>query len=152
MKLSVIVSYRASQLPKELLDASEVVIVTSESSAVEAESFRQLCRASESAEDTRWSRALSRLGPKQAAALPVTEECGGELRIFTMAPRLTPHVRHRDKYADVPVPDPRAFVFGRLTRRPTCNGLSPATAWMRARRGRDSRDRPRDSGAVRPRR
>ena len=42
----------------------------------------------------------------------MTEECGGELRIFTMAQRLTPHVRHRDKYADVPVPGPRAFVFG----------------------------------------
>jgi hydroxymethylpyrimidine pyrophosphatase-like HAD family hydrolase len=113
----IIVSYRASQLPAELLAASEVVLVTSESSAVEAESFRQLCRASASADDKRWSRALSRLGPKQAAALPVTEECGGELRIFTMAQRLTTHVRHRDKYADVPVPDPRAFVFG-------SNGLS----------------------------
>ena len=108
----IIVSYRSSQLPKALLDASEVVIATSESSAVEAESFRQLCRASDSAGSTRWARALSRLGPKQAAALPVTEECGGELRVFTMAQRLTPHVRHRDKYADVPVPDPRAFVFG----------------------------------------
>ncbi len=38
-----IVTYRASRLPKELLAASEVMIVTRESSAVEAESFRQLC-------------------------------------------------------------------------------------------------------------
>jgi hypothetical protein len=28
-----------------------------------------------------------------------------------MAPRLTPHVRHREKYVDIPVAEPRAFVF-----------------------------------------
>ena len=28
-----------------------------------------------------------------------------------LAPRLTAHVRHREKYADVPVPAERAFVF-----------------------------------------
>ena len=28
-----------------------------------------------------------------------------------MARRLTPHVRHREKYVDVPVPENRAFVF-----------------------------------------
>ena len=47
----------------------------------------------------------------QAVALPITEETGGELRLFTIAPRLTPHVRHRDKYVDVPVSSHRAFVF-----------------------------------------
>jgi hypothetical protein len=41
----------------------------------------------------------------------VTEETGGELRLFTIAPRLTPHVRHREKYVDVPVSAHRAFVF-----------------------------------------
>jgi hypothetical protein len=37
--------------------------------------------------------------------------------VFTIAERLTPHVRHRQKYVDVPVPDAQAFVFhpnGRL--------------------------------------
>jgi hypothetical protein len=29
-----------------------------------------------------------------------------------MGPRLTPHVRHREKYVDVPVTEQRAFVFG----------------------------------------
>ena len=47
----------------------------------------------------------------QAVALPITEEAGGELRLFTIAPRLTPHVRHREKYVDVPVSAHRAFVF-----------------------------------------
>jgi hypothetical protein len=43
--------------------------------------------------------------------LPITEEAGGDLRLFTIAPRLTPHVRHREKYVDVPVTEHRAFVF-----------------------------------------
>jgi hypothetical protein len=33
------------------------------------------------------------------------------LRVFTLGPRLTPHVRHREKYVDVPVSERRAFVF-----------------------------------------
>ena len=43
-----------------------------------------------------------------------------ELRRFTIGGRLTPHVRHRQKYVDVPVTDGRAFVFlanGRAGRR-----------------------------------
>jgi hypothetical protein len=44
-------------------------------------------------------------------ALPITEEAGGDLRLFTVAPRLTPHVRHREKYVDVPVAEHRGFTF-----------------------------------------
>jgi hypothetical protein len=44
-------------------------------------------------------------------ALPSTAEAAGALKPFTMARRLTPHVRHREKYVDVPVSDRRAFVF-----------------------------------------
>lgn len=32
---------------------------------------------------------------------------------FTIGERLTPHVRHRQKYVDVPVTDDRAFLFRR---------------------------------------
>jgi hypothetical protein len=35
------------------------------------------------------------------------------MRVFTIGERLTPHVRHRQKYVDVPVTDSRAFVFRR---------------------------------------
>ena len=59
----------------------------------------------------RWS-ILGHLKVGQAVALPITEEAGGDLRLFTMAPRLTPHVRHREKYVDVPVAEYRAFSFG----------------------------------------
>jgi hypothetical protein len=47
----------------------------------------------------------------QAVALPVTDEAGTELLRFIIGERLTPHVRHRQKYVDVPVSDNRAFVF-----------------------------------------
>ena len=54
---------------------------------------------------------LGRLATTQAMVLPVTEESGGELIPFTLGPRLTPHVRHREKYVDVPVSERQAFVF-----------------------------------------
>ena len=43
------------------------------------------------------------------AALPITEEAGGDIRLFTVGPRLTAHVRHREKYVDVPVSERQAF-------------------------------------------
>ena len=41
----------------------------------------------------------------------MTAEAGADVRLFTVARRLTPHVRHRAKYVDVPVTEQRAFVF-----------------------------------------
>jgi hydroxymethylpyrimidine pyrophosphatase-like HAD family hydrolase len=104
------VTYRASALPKELLTSTEVVIVTCESDPVEIEILRTMC-AGDHTSAAQWGRALGHLGPAQAAALPLTDESGGEVRIFNMARRLTPHVRHREKYFDVPVPESRAFQF-----------------------------------------
>ena len=107
-----VVTYCASRLPRALLDASEVMIVTCESNPAEVEALCRSCAKCESVDRGRWS-ILGRLKVGQGVALPVTEETGGELRLFTIAPRLTPHVRHREKYVDVPVSDYRAFVFGR---------------------------------------
>ena len=47
----------------------------------------------------------------EAAVLPGSEEAEGRLRRFRLVPRLASHVRHREKYLDVPVPEGRAFVF-----------------------------------------
>jgi hypothetical protein len=66
------------------------------------------------------------LGYGQAVALPVTEEAAGQLRWFTLGQRLTPHVRHRQKYVDVPVGDSRAFVFGTLRRTRTLRQFTDA--------------------------
>jgi hydroxymethylpyrimidine pyrophosphatase-like HAD family hydrolase len=115
-----VVTYCASRLPKKLLAASEVMIVTCESNPVEAEALRQCCAKCSAVDAARWA-AIGHLKVGQAVALPITEEAGGELRMFTLGPRITPHVRHREKYVDVPVTDSKAFVFG-------ANGMAPRRA------------------------
>jgi hydroxymethylpyrimidine pyrophosphatase-like HAD family hydrolase len=105
-----IVTYCASRLPQALLASTEVMIVTCESDRAELEALRTRCAGCADVDPARWS-ILDRLNVGQAVALPITEEAGGELRLFTIAPRLTPHVRHRAKYVDVPVSSHRAFVF-----------------------------------------
>ena len=89
-----VVTYCASRLPKELLADTEVMIVTSQSNPAEVDALCRYCVACTELERERWS-ILGHLKAGQAVALPITEEAGGELRLFTMAPRLTPHVRHR---------------------------------------------------------
>jgi hydroxymethylpyrimidine pyrophosphatase-like HAD family hydrolase len=106
-----IVTYCASSLPKALLSATEVMIVTCESNPVEIEALKRACTRCGTAEGARWT-VLQHLRVGQAVALPITDEAGGHLRSFTMGPRLTPHVRHREKYVDMPVTEDRAFVFG----------------------------------------
>lgn len=89
--------------------ATEVILVTRKSKLGEIEAFRKHCEACRHLSPSAWAQ-LPQLRLDQAAALPVTDEAGAELRTFTIGERLTPHVRHRQKY--LPVPDNRAFVFG----------------------------------------
>jgi hypothetical protein len=127
----LVVSYCASRLPKPLLDASEVIIVTCESNPQEIEALRKRCACCPTSDAAAWSK-LPYLGYGQAVALPVTEEAGGQLRLFTLGPRLTPHVRHRQKYIDVPVSDSRAFVFSNLRRSRTLRQFTEALRDPRA--------------------
>ena len=106
----IVVTYCASRLPRALLASTEVMIVTCESNPAEMEALRARCAGCSEIDASRWA-ALGHLKVGQAIALPITEETGSELRLFTIAPRLTPHVRHREKYVDVPVSSHRAFVF-----------------------------------------
>ena len=105
-----IVTYCASQLPAALLEATEVMVATCESNPTEIEALRRRCAKGRTPQQGDWS-ILARLKIGQAVALPITEEAGQELTLFTTAPRITPHVRHREKYVDVPVSAHRAFVF-----------------------------------------
>jgi len=107
-----VVTYCASRLPTELLAATEVMLVTCESNPAEIDELFKRCAGCEKVSDARarWS-SLSRLAVGQAIALPITFESGGELKMFTLGRRLTPHVRHRQKYVDVPVTESRAFRF-----------------------------------------
>ena len=104
-----VVTYCASRLPQALLAGTEVMIVTCESNPAEMEALRARCLGCADIDVSRWA-ILGHLKIGQAVALPLTEETGGELRLFTIAPRLTSHVRHRETM-DVPVSSHRAFVF-----------------------------------------
>jgi hydroxymethylpyrimidine pyrophosphatase-like HAD family hydrolase len=105
-------SYRASGIHPDVLRAAEVVVVTRESSPVDALMLRDLCGECKKAwTDKNWIAALSGLTIGEAAMLPVTDEAHGNMRRIVLAPRLTPHVRHQTKYVDIPVVEHRAFVF-----------------------------------------
>lgn len=107
-----VVTYRASKLPQQLLAATEVMLVTCESDNEELDELYRRCQRCQTRTDAEsWRRLLSRVGTGQAVALPITEEAGGELRLFNIGRRLTPHVRHREKYVDVPVTEHKGFVF-----------------------------------------
>ena len=108
----IVVTYWPSQLPQALVAATEVILVTRESNRNEIDSLRKHCQACQHVGDSSWA-LLPDLRLDQAVALPVTAEAGSELLPFTIGERLTPHVRHRQKYVDVPVTDDRAFIFRR---------------------------------------
>jgi hydroxymethylpyrimidine pyrophosphatase-like HAD family hydrolase len=105
-----VATYCASRLPKAFIDSVEVAIVTCESNPAEIDALFKRCDKCAACNRSDWS-ALAHLRPGQAIALPITAESEGRLRLFNVARRLTPHVRHRQKYVDVPVSDQRAFVF-----------------------------------------
>jgi hypothetical protein len=92
--------------------------VTRESNRSEIDALRQHCTACEHLAASAWD-VLQVLQIDRAAALPVTTEAGSDLQVFTIGERLTPHVRHRQKYVDVPVADAQAFVFHAIGRRGT---------------------------------
>jgi hypothetical protein len=94
----------------ELIAATEVILVTRESNAAEIEALRTRCTACQHLDGSGWD-VLPDLRLDQAAALPGTLEANGGLQTFTIGERLTLHVRHRQKYVDVPVTDSHAFVF-----------------------------------------
>jgi hydroxymethylpyrimidine pyrophosphatase-like HAD family hydrolase len=106
-----LISYLSSRLPAAFIEATTVMIATCESNPAEIEELRRRCVSCRSVHDDEW-KGLCRLRPGQAMVLPVTRESEGRLRLVNVARRLTPHVRHRQKYVDVPVAESQAFVFG----------------------------------------
>ena len=106
-----VVTYWASRLPPELLAATEVMIVTCESDPTEIDALWQRCAGCARVDVGVWRSQLGHLPLGQAVVLPITEEAGGSIRPFIIGRRLTPHVRHREKYVDVPVTEYRSFIF-----------------------------------------
>jgi len=101
-----LVTYQPSRLDSDLLSAIEVMVVTRLTDSRELFALAPWC-----AEPDVCRARVSQLPIGSAAILPLTQESGGALSVFQLAPRLTSHVRHREKYLDVPVPAVRQFVF-----------------------------------------
>ncbi len=107
-----LVTFQASRLQCDVLSAADVLLVTRATDPHEVQSLAEASKA-EHVDLVDWQRILEGLEVNEAALLPspgVTES-EGRLRRIRLAERLTPHVRHRMKYLDVPVPDPHAFMF-----------------------------------------
>ncbi len=100
-----LVTYQPSRLHPQVLAASEAIIATRLTDARE-----------QAALDLTFSHTdegvcrLAELELGQAAILPRAAE-SGILHRVRLTPRLTPHIRHRHKYLDVPVAGDRAFIF-----------------------------------------
>ena len=109
----VLITYRPSLLHPELLAAVETILSTPLTDPAEVLALTGLCGADGA--ESAWGEMLAGLGIDEAARLPRMPAHGDLPQRFTIAPRLTSHVRHRTKYLDVPMPEERAFYF-------TCNG------------------------------
>lgn len=104
-----LVTYRAAQLHRDVLAASEAIILTRVSDPHEVRTLLALAGRDGAAKA--WTDTLRGLSIQEAVLFPSTEEARGRLLRFRLNPRLTPHVRHRQKYLDVPVAERDAFVF-----------------------------------------
>jgi hydroxymethylpyrimidine pyrophosphatase-like HAD family hydrolase len=105
----LLITYRVSGIDAKVRMAPDtVVMVTRETDPQEQETLRSMCITA----DTTLSKEIFQdLSLSEAALLPGSEESHGRVLRFELAPRLTSHVRHREKYIDLPVAEPQAFVF-----------------------------------------
>jgi hydroxymethylpyrimidine pyrophosphatase-like HAD family hydrolase len=101
----VVITYRPSQLHPELTSALDSAIVTPFTNREEIEALARMFDAQDASEQ--WAELFGRLGIDEAAVLTHAKAP----QRFTIADRVTSHVRHRSKYVDVPMPLERSFVF-----------------------------------------
>lgn len=105
----LLVTYLPSQLPSDVRKSFEVVASTRMVDRKEVDILMQIAGIDQDEAD--WFSVLQNLETTEAAILPPTEEAGNEVHRFTVAPRLTLHVRHRTKYFERPVAPSQAFLF-----------------------------------------
>jgi hypothetical protein len=87
-----------------VLAASEIALLTRTSDTDQLAALRAGAVA----------RRVAHLSLGEALLVGTCDEAAGRPTAFRIAPRLTTHVRHRQKYLDVPVAERHAFVFTRL--------------------------------------
>ena len=106
-----VVTYCASRLPRALLAATEVMIVTCESNPAEIEALCRCCATCAAPSmPARWAMlGHSEARPGGRAA----DHRGGRWRAAAVHDRASPHASRQasEKYVDVPVSADRAFVF-----------------------------------------
>jgi len=112
----ILVTYRVTDLSPDVLSATDAIIATRVTNRRQAAGLLALVPATPPSSG--WVDILAGLAIGEAVVLPGTPELGNVLTRFRLAPRLTPHVRHRQKYIDVVVRPEQEFVFtlqGRAT-------------------------------------
>jgi hydroxymethylpyrimidine pyrophosphatase-like HAD family hydrolase len=108
----MLVTYRVSNLYPDLLKEVESIVVTQITASREAQVLATMY--GHPGEGSEWESLLSGLTIDEAAVLLRVNAPERKLQKFIVAGRLTPHVRHRSKYLEVPMQRHRGFVF-------TCN-------------------------------
>ncbi len=104
----IMVSYQPSLLEPKVLRSMEVIVATRNTRREEIDAIMQAMniRLADA-----WYETIANLDKTEAALLPPTSETKGQPRRFTVAPRLTRHVRHRQKYFDACSHQNQAFVY-----------------------------------------
>ena len=109
----MLVTYRVSNLPPDLLKEVESIILTQ---IIDPHEMKALATAyGRPGERAQAESLLQGLSIDEAVFLPRVDAPERRLQRFKVASRMTPHVRHRSKYLEVPMLERHAFVF-------TCNG------------------------------
>lgn len=104
-----LISYRASGIHPNILKALNSIIVTRLTNTEEVQSLKRLRGGKEG--DGEWESLLGNLALEEAALLPHPGDPDRSVMRFYPASRLTAHVRHLNKYLDVPLPEQDSFVF-----------------------------------------
>jgi hydroxymethylpyrimidine pyrophosphatase-like HAD family hydrolase len=105
----LLATYRMDQLPPDAVTTSEVVLATRVTDPREV----QALAIYQGNVVEPLQAILARLALDEAVLLPNASEARGSIQHIHLSPRLTRHVRHREKYLDVPVLARHAFVFTR---------------------------------------
>ena len=108
---SYLVTYRSGDLAPGVLDACDTIVATR--IADRRVAARLLEMADAAAPHAEWIETLASLAIGEAVLLRSTREGDQGIIRFALERRVTNHVRHRVKYADVGVPPGREFVFTR---------------------------------------
>lgn len=111
MAAYTLTTYKVARLDARILDATDSVIVTHESDPAEARALHAVLGVV--GPEQEWSETLAGLARNEAVLVATRGPAKGRLQRFRTASRLTPHVRHRHKYTDVPVTAQEAFAFTR---------------------------------------